>query len=94
MKKYYGFLIGAVLSAIFCSIRVVQLYNEFFIVKQYTVTKFLIVCSLLVTFNAFGCMIIGSIGDYIKNKRINYFNCLTHCAKLNDQLLYYIPVLD
>ena len=43
MKKYYGFLIGAVLSAIFCSIRVVQLYNEFFIIKQYTVTKVLIV---------------------------------------------------
>ena len=70
MKKYYGFLIGAVLSAIFCSIRVVQLYNEFFIIKQYTVTKVLIACSLLVTFNAFGCMIIGAIADYIKNKRI------------------------
>ena len=70
MKKYYGFLIGAVLSAIFCSIRVVQLYNEFFIIKQYTVTKVSLVCLLLVTFNAFGCMIIGAIADYIKNKRI------------------------
>ena len=70
MKKYYGFLVGAVLSAAFCSIRVVQLYNEFFIIKQYTVTEVLIACSLLVTFNAFGCMIIGTIADYIKNKRI------------------------
>ena len=70
MKKYYGFLVGAVLSAIFCSIRVVQLYNEFFIVKQYTVTEVLLACLLLVTFNAFGCMIIGAIADYIKNKRI------------------------
>ena len=70
MKKYYGFLIGAVLSAIFCSIRVVQLYNEFFIIKQYTVTEVLLACLLLVTFNAFGCMIIGAIADYIKSKRI------------------------
>ena len=59
MKKYYGFLIGAVLSAIFCSIRVVQLYNEFFIIKQYTVTEVSLACLLLVTANAFGCMIIG-----------------------------------
>ena len=94
MKKYYGFLIGAVLSAIFCSIRVVQLYNEFFIIKQYTVTKVLIVWSLLVTFNAFGCMIIGAIADYIKNKRINYFNGLTHWARLNEKLLYYVPEVD
>ena len=70
MKKYYGFLIGAVLSAIFCSIRVVQLYNEFFIIKQYTVTEVLLACLLLVTVNAFGCMIIGAIVDYIRNKRI------------------------
>ena len=70
MKKYYGFLVGAVLSAIFCSIRVVQLYNEFFIVKQYTVTEVLLACLLLVTVNAFGCMIIGAVADDIKNKRI------------------------
>ena len=70
MKKYYGFLVGAVLSAIFCSIRVVQLYNEFFIVKQYTVTEVLLACLLLVTVNAFGCMIIGAVADYITNKRI------------------------
>ena len=69
MKKYYGFLIGAVLSAIFCSIRVVQLYNEFFVVKQYTATEVLLACLLLVTVNAFGCMIIGAVADYIKNKR-------------------------
>lgn len=80
MKKYYGFLIGAVLSAIFCSIRVVQLYNEFFIVKQYTVTEVLLACLLLVTFNAFGCMIIGAIADYIKNKRIK--------ATWNDRYTY------
>ena len=69
MKKYYGFLIGAVLSDFFCSIRIVQIYNEFWIVKQYTITKVLIACSLLVTFNAVGWMIIGVIADYIKNKR-------------------------
>ena len=70
MKNYYGFLVGAVLSAIFCSIRVVQLYDEFFIIKQSTVTEVSLACLLLVTVNAFGCMIIGAIADYIRNKRI------------------------